>query len=234
MPSALNRGDRRPPPRRASYNDALGETSDSDDESLPNSLHTATGECLDRSIVPTRSLSYSAALEPSSIEQNMKRMSNISQSSCSSVELLTPDPRKSGFNLDFKSSMTPSSPWSRVKTPTEHGLGLGKPIKAAVSRTSRPELSSPSSRTRNLPRPTRQVKGWGPPEILIDEESDDELVCLSSSDDEACLAPKQGGLKMSSHFDFESAKRRSMALHSNASRRISMAIIDDDEDGWVP
>jgi hypothetical protein len=124
--------------------------------------------------------------------------------------------------------MTASQPWARANTSTRHGLGY--PIKPATLSNSR---SIPLVKSRPLPRPTRQVKGWGPPEILIDEESDDELVVLSSSDDEACLAPKQGGFRMSSHFDFDQAKRRSRASTLTVSRRTSMATIDDEDDGWL-
>jgi hypothetical protein len=239
------------PTRSCSFNDVDGfyDSSDSNDEEWNRVLQSATirklakssyvhrerqrqrqsqSQKLLRSQSDTLGLSLSRMnIDPDSeVGFSSKRLSNISQSSSSSAELLTPNPRRGGFNLDLRSSETNTRPRLECLpfngSGSASGLGLG-PIDGT------PTKCQSVGGGRLLPRPTRQVKGWGPPEILIDEESDNEaigagMVVLSSSDDEACLAPRMGGMRMSAHFNFKEANRRSSA---NSSRRTSAVSVND-------
>ena len=140
------------------------------------------------------------------LETPIKRMSNIPTSSASSSELETPNPRRATSDLNYRSPLATareSGQWSESRT----GVPLSK------------RYSVPKGPGRVLPHPSRQVKGWGPPEIMIYEESDDEPIALSSSDEESCLPAKDGSSNMSAHYNFDAAKLRSVASASQASTR---------------
>jgi len=134
------------------------------------------------------------------LETPIKRMSNISTSSASSSELETPNPRRATSDI---ATARESGQWSESRT----GVSLSK------------RYSVPTRLGRVLPPPSRQVKGWGPPEIMIYEESDDEPIALSSSDEESCLPAKDGSSNMSAHYNFDAAKLRKVASASQTSPR---------------
>jgi hypothetical protein len=65
---------------------------------------------------------------------------------------------------------------------------------------------------------------------MIYEESDDEPVALSSSDDEEILPPADGSFRMSVHYNFDKAKKRASATASLAS---SIKRKQPTEDNWL-
>ena len=129
-----------------------------------------------------------------------KRFSTISSSSCSSSDFLTPDTRRHTFDINYRS-------------PLAIARELQSPSKVSGSGTKVPaskRYSVPAKPGRSLPHPRRQIKGWGPPEIMIYEESDDEPIALSSSDEESCLPSrtKDGSFRLNVHYDSDKAKKR--------------------------
>jgi hypothetical protein len=203
--------------RSTSFNGTVYPSSESEeDEVFARKVRTVTMRKLARSSYLKYKQKEEAELAETRrrLETPMKRLSNISTSSTSSSELLTPN-RRATFDLNYRSPLAiarESLQWSTSKASSSAtGLPLSK------------RYSVPIKPGRVLPHPRRQVKGWGPPEIMIYEESDDDPVALSSSDEESCLPDKDGSFSMNVHFDFDDAKvqRVSTSVASGSTRAMS-------------
>jgi hypothetical protein len=195
--------------RKASFTGtAYPSSEDEEDEAFARVIRSVTMRNLARSsyLKYKQKEEAEAAEARRKFETPLKRMSNISSSSASSSELQTPNPRRATFDSNYRSPLAiarESGQWSDSKS----GVPLSK------------RYSVPTKPGRVLPHPSRQVKGWGPPEIMIYEESDDEPIALSSSDEESCLPAKDGSSNMSAHYNFDAANLRRVAGASQASTR---------------
>lgn len=138
---------------------------------------------------------------PSASRADPHRLSTMSQSSTSSsssVELLTPDPHRTTFNLGpglglglgltlYATGQSSTSSSSSSPTPASRSWSAAKSTKGS-------ELGIPlptSAGRRVLPAPRRQVRGWGKPEILLEDDEVPLPLVFSpstqSSDDEITL-----------------------------------------------
>jgi len=208
--------------RTASFTGTVYPSSDSEeDEAFARKVRTVTMRKLARSSYLKYKQKEEAELAETQrkLETPSKRLSNMSASSSSSSELVTPNPKRATFDLNYR------SPLAIARESRQLSSGETPSAKATVPLSKR--YSVPIKPGRILPHPRRQVKGWGPPEIMIYEESDDEPLALSSSDDESCLPARNGSFNMSVHHEFDEPKIRK-ASASVANQRSSRAIIEND------
>lgn len=203
--------------RTVSFTGTIYPSSESEeDEEFARVIRTVTMRKLARSSY----LKYKQKEEAESaetrrkLETPLKRMSNISTSSTSSSELLTPNPKRATFDLKYRSPLA-----------IARESGQSSTSKSTTSGSKR--YSVPVKPGRILPHPTRQVKGWGPPEIMIYEESDDESIALSSSDEESCLPAKSGSSNKNTRYNLNAATVGGVAS-ACASQASTRAMSDND------
>lgn len=170
----------------------------------------------------------------------LSMISESSNSSCStsasSIGILTPDPHRTKFTMGPYDPLnhTPThthtsnghghtgrlsiitSSWSASKASAGSALGIPVPTPVAIRRT--------KSFTRVLPVPKRQVKGWGKPEILL--EDDEAPLINSSSEDEDSLITKRQIAPTST-----STSRNGKKADNNGNGDSSLGLTMDHHDG---
>jgi hypothetical protein len=205
--------------RSSSFNGPIYPSSADEDEEFTRIVRAVTMRKLAKTMYLRRQQEEEAERARIRLEWATpnKRYSTISSSSCSSSDLLTPDTRRHTFDINYRSPLALAR---ELQSPSK----TGKKVPASK------RYSVPAKPGRSLPHPRRQVKGWGPPEIMIYEESDDEPIALSSSDEESCLPIKSGSFKLNVHYDSDKAKKR-LSLASTSSRRHSMTAISEND--WL-
>jgi hypothetical protein len=203
----------------SSFNGPIYPSSDDEDEGFTRIVRAVTMRKLAKTMYLRRQQEEEAERARIRLEWATpnKRFSTISTSSCSSSDLLTPDTRRHTFDTIYRSPLALAR---ELQSPSKQGR------KVPASK----RYSIPAKPGRSLPHPRRQVKGWGPPEIMIYEESDDEPIALSSSDEESCLPIKDGSFRLNVHYDSDKAKKR-LSLASTSSRRQSLTAISEND--WL-
>lgn len=161
----------------------------------------------------------------------LSMMSESSTSSASSIELLTPDPHRTTFSMGPYDPLNPTTPssiklWSTKKAPA--GSALGIPIPTRPTRK--------TSFTRALPAPKRSIKGWGKPEVLLE---DDEAPLIHSSSEEE----DHNSLERSNTITPRSIGRKLVDQVQSPHGGLTMLRIDGDadvdtageadDDGWL-
>lgn len=151
--------------------------------------YTITASGTQQSLTPPKD--HRASLRLSMISES----STSSSTSASSIGILTPDPHRTKFAMGPYDPLnhTPTHThtnghpgrlsiitrsWSASKASTGSALGIPLPTSTATAIP----IRRTKSFTRILPAPKRQVKGWGKPEILL--EDDEAPLINSSSEDE--------------------------------------------------
>lgn len=185
----------------------------------------------------TMSTSMNQRLTPPKDHRSSLRLSMISESStssASSIEILTPDPHRTKFAMGPYDPLNPSSytptrlsvttrSWSASKASTGAALGIPIPIRRV------------KSFTRVLPAPKRNVKGWGRPEILLE---DDEAPLVNSSSEDEDQIIKIGMGRPTTPTTAPSKGRGTKVFNEDSPLRLKMSTSQDSEeeeegDNWL-